>query len=48
MSHTPPPPAELDSFDRKILEILSGEALDEVIDALVLDHQATLLAAEGL
>lgn len=26
MSHTPPPPAQLDSFDRKILEILSGEA----------------------
>ena len=32
----------------KLEEILSGEALDEVIDALVLDHQATLLAAEGL
>jgi peptide chain release factor 1 len=32
----------------KLEEILSGEALDEVIDALILDHQATLLAAEGL
>lgn len=32
----------------KLPEIVSGEALDEVIDALALDHQATLLAAEGL
>ncbi|MHC5655288.1 peptide chain release factor 1 [Stappia sp. ICDLI1TA098] len=32
----------------KLEEVLSGEALDEVIDALVLDHQATLLTAEGL
>lgn len=30
----------------KLEQIISGEALDEVIDALVLDHQATLLAAE--
>ena len=32
----------------KLPEIISGEALDEVIDALAMDHQATLLAAEGL
>ncbi|GGF00979.1 peptide chain release factor 1 [Stappia taiwanensis] len=32
----------------KLPEVISGEALDEVVDALVLDHQATLLAAEGL
>lgn len=28
----------------KLDEVLSGEALDEVVDALVADHQATLLA----
>lgn len=32
----------------KLPEVISGEALDEVVDALALDHQATLLAAEGL
>ncbi|MBB98421.1 MAG: peptide chain release factor 1 [Rhodobacteraceae bacterium] len=32
----------------KLPEIVSGEALGEVIDALVLDYQANLLAAEGL
>ena len=31
----------------KLNEILAGEGLDEVIDALVTDHQATLLAAEN-
>ena len=31
----------------KLDEVLSGEALDEVIDALVTNHQASLLAAEG-
>ncbi len=30
----------------KLEQIISGEALDEVIDALTLDYQATLLAAE--
>ena len=29
-------------------KVLSGEALDELIDALITDHQATLLAAEGM
>src|SRR5690606_6942752 len=28
--------------------VLSGEGLDEFIDALIADHQASLLAAEGL
>jgi peptide chain release factor 1 len=28
-------------------KVLAGEALDELIDALITDHQATLLAAEG-
>ncbi|QGZ34979.1 peptide chain release factor 1 [Stappia indica] len=32
----------------KLPEVISGEALDEVIEPLALDHQATLLAAEGL
>ncbi|SDU37576.1 peptide chain release factor 1 [Stappia sp. ES.058] len=32
----------------KLPEIVSGEALGEVIDALILDHQAGLLADEGL
>ncbi|WP_428698573.1 peptide chain release factor 1 [Stappia sp.] len=32
----------------KLPEIISGEALDEVIDTLAMEHQATLLAAEGL
>lgn len=30
----------------KLDQIISGEALDEVIDALIMDHQASLLAAE--
>lgn len=30
----------------KLDQIIAGEALDDVIDALVLDHQASLLAAE--
>jgi peptide chain release factor 1 len=29
-------------------KVLSGDALDELIDALTADHQASLLAAEGL
>ncbi|SOC26580.1 peptide chain release factor 1 [Stappia indica] len=32
----------------KLPEVISGEALDDVIEPLALDHQATLLAAEGL
>ena len=28
-------------------KVLSGEELDEFVDALITDHQATLLAAEG-
>jgi peptide chain release factor 1 len=28
-------------------KVLSGDALDELIDALITDHQATLLAAQG-
>lgn len=32
----------------KLDQIISGEALDEVIDALIMDHQASLLAAEEL
>ncbi len=32
----------------KLEQVISGEALDEVVDALALDHQARLLAAEGL
>ncbi len=32
----------------KLDQVLAGEALDEVIDALVTDHQASLLAAEGV
>jgi peptide chain release factor 1 len=31
----------------KLPQIIEGEALDEVIDALVAEHQAELLAAEG-
>jgi peptide chain release factor 1 len=31
----------------KLNEVLSGTALDEIIDALVTEHQAVLLAAEG-
>jgi peptide chain release factor 1 len=30
----------------KLPQVMEGEALGEVIDALVADHQATLLAAE--
>ena len=29
-------------------KVIEGEALDEIIDALITDHQATLLAAEGV
>jgi len=29
-------------------KVLSGEALDELIDALITDHQASQLAAEGM
>jgi peptide chain release factor 1 len=29
-------------------QVMEGEALDEVIDALVTEHQAELLAAEGV
>ncbi|MXN65194.1 peptide chain release factor 1 [Stappia sp. GBMRC 2046] len=32
----------------KLDQVIAGEALDEVVDALALDHQAKLLAAEGL
>jgi len=32
----------------KLDQIISGEALDEVIDALIMDHQASLLAAEDV
>jgi peptide chain release factor 1 len=32
----------------KLPQILEGEALDEIIDALVTEHQAELLAAEGV
>ncbi|MTI18253.1 peptide chain release factor 1 [Rhodobacteraceae bacterium RKSG542] len=32
----------------KLDQIISGEATGEVIDALIMDHQANLLAAEGL
>jgi peptide chain release factor 1 len=31
----------------KLDQIIAGEGLDEVIDALVADHQAKLLAATG-
>ena len=31
----------------KLVEIMSGEALDDVIDAIVTEHQAELLAAEA-
>ena len=32
----------------KLEEVLSGEALDEIIDALITEHQAAQLAAEGM
>jgi peptide chain release factor 1 len=32
----------------KLEEVLAGTALDEVVDALVTEHQAELLAAEGM
>jgi peptide chain release factor 1 len=32
----------------KLEQVLSGEALDEIIEALITEHQASLLAAEGL
>ena len=32
----------------KLEEVMAGQALDEVIDALVTEHQAELLAAEGM
>jgi len=31
----------------KLNEVLAGEALDEIIDALITDHQASLLATEA-
>ena len=31
----------------KLEEVLAGKALDEIIDALMTEHQAALLAAEG-
>ena len=31
----------------KLLQVMEGEALNEIIDALVTEHQAELLAAEG-
>jgi peptide chain release factor 1 len=31
----------------KLPEVLEGVALDEIVDALITDHQATLLAADG-
>jgi peptide chain release factor 1 len=32
----------------KLPQIIEGEALNEIIDALVTEHQAELLAAEGV
>ena len=32
----------------KLPQILEGEALNEIIDALVTENQAALLAAEGV
>ena len=32
----------------RVPQILEGEALGEIIDALVTEHQAELLAAEGV
>jgi peptide chain release factor 1 len=32
----------------KLDEVMAGEALDEIIDALLAEHQAALLAAEGV
>jgi peptide chain release factor 1 len=32
----------------KLEEVLAGVALDELVDALVTEHQAELLAAEGM
>ena len=32
----------------RLEEVIAGSALDEVIDALVTEHQAELLAAEGM
>jgi peptide chain release factor 1 len=31
----------------KLEQVLSGEALDELVDALITDYQAELMAAEG-
>jgi peptide chain release factor 1 len=31
----------------KLDQVLSGDALDELVDALTTDHQAELMAAEG-
>jgi peptide chain release factor 1 len=31
----------------KLEEVLAGDALDDVIDALITEHQASLLAAEA-
>jgi peptide chain release factor 1 len=32
----------------KLDQVLSGDALDDLIGALITEHQATLLAAEGM
>ena len=32
----------------KLEEVMAGAALDEVVDALITEHQAELLAAEGM
>lgn len=32
----------------KLEEVLAGEALDELVDALITEHQAELMAAEGM
>jgi hypothetical protein len=32
----------------KLEEVMAGTALDEVVDALIAEHQAELLAAEGM
>ena len=31
----------------KLDQVLSGEALDEIVEALITEHQASLLAAES-
>ena len=32
----------------KLDQVLAGESLDEVVEALITEHQADLLAAEGI